>query len=127
MAAAIPIFPAPVACWLITQYQRHVSPRKGFRCAYGVLHRRDSCSRFGKRAIRRHGIAAGLRLLRRRFDHCRSAAHVLEYDRQRGKRDRRDRFHACVNGWNPGCSGADFAECGGELACNGCLELPCAG
>ncbi|WP_242032792.1 membrane protein insertion efficiency factor YidD [Oscillatoria sp. FACHB-1406] len=25
-------------------YQRHLSPRKGFACAYRVLHNRDSCS-----------------------------------------------------------------------------------
>ena len=126
-ALSIPISPATLGCWLITQYQLHLSPRKGFRCAYGVLHGRDSCSRFGKRAVERLGLAGGLRLLRRRFELCRSAAHVLEYDRQRGRQDRRDRFHACVNGWDPGCSRADLGECAGELACDGCLELGLAG
>jgi putative component of membrane protein insertase Oxa1/YidC/SpoIIIJ protein YidD len=112
---------SPLACWLITGYQRHVSPRKGFRCAYRVLRGRDSCSQFAKRAIDRHGVVTGVRLLNRRFERCRWASHVLEYDRAKRRRDRRDRALWCANGWNPGCDTADEVAC---CAAEGCLELP---
>ena len=111
----------PLTCWAISQYQRHLSPLKGFRCAYRVLHGRDSCSQFALRAIGRHGMVAGTKLLRRRFERCRSASHALDYDRALRRRERRERGLWCVNGWNPGCNTADdVACCAGE----GCLELP---
>ena len=54
----------------ITVYQRYVSPLKGYSCAFRVRTGRDSCSAYGKRAIARHGLAAGLQLLKRRMEHC---------------------------------------------------------
>jgi len=119
MAAAVPL--SPLTCWAITQYQRHVSPRKGFRCAYRALRGRDSCSQFAKRAIERHGVAIGARLLSRRFERCRSARHVLEYDRAKRQKERREGPLWCVNGCDPGCGTADDVAC---CAAEGCLELP---
>lgn len=55
---------------LIQLYRRHVSPRKGYRCAWGRLTGRDSCSGVGLRAIRRAGFIAGIHLLQRQFDRC---------------------------------------------------------
>jgi len=63
---------------------------------------------------------AGMRLLRRRFARCRTASLVAEYDKQRARRSRGERFRACVAGWNPGCTRADAAGC----AADGCCELP---
>lgn len=54
----------------IRAYQRHLSPRKGFCCAYRHHTGRASCSTLGYRAVRRHGVLAGLALLRRRLGLC---------------------------------------------------------
>jgi len=54
--------PRDLALLAITLYQRHLSPYKGFRCAYALHTGRASCSRLGYRAIRRHGLR-GLGLL----------------------------------------------------------------
>jgi putative component of membrane protein insertase Oxa1/YidC/SpoIIIJ protein YidD len=54
----------------IRLYQRYVSPRKGFACAYRIHTGGQSCSSFGFRAIERHGLTRGLKLLRRRLDLC---------------------------------------------------------
>ncbi|WP_083286942.1 MULTISPECIES: membrane protein insertion efficiency factor YidD [unclassified Janthinobacterium] len=56
--------------WAIRVYQRHLSPWKGFRCAYRVLTGRDSCSAYGYKVIARHGLRAGLALLQRRLRAC---------------------------------------------------------
>lgn len=54
----------------IRAYQRHLSPHKGYRCAYRQHTGRASCSALGYRAIRRKGLLAGLALLRRRTGLC---------------------------------------------------------
>jgi putative component of membrane protein insertase Oxa1/YidC/SpoIIIJ protein YidD len=78
MTATLPL--SPLACWLIGTYQRYLSPRKGFRCAYRARHkRRSSCSQFARRAINRLGLLPGIRLLRRRFEKCHHAKRVLDY------------------------------------------------
>lgn len=51
-------------------YQRHLSPRKGFCCAYRHHTGRASCSALGFRVVRRFGAWAGLGLLRRRLHLC---------------------------------------------------------
>ena len=64
-----------IALWAIGLYQRHLSPRKGYSCAYRVHVGGTGCSGFGKHAIRKHGVLLGLVLLRRRFAKCAWHAH----------------------------------------------------
>jgi putative component of membrane protein insertase Oxa1/YidC/SpoIIIJ protein YidD len=59
-----------LALALIGLYQRHLSPRKGFCCAYRFHTGAASCSALGHRAIRRHGLRRGLALLDRRLARC---------------------------------------------------------
>ena len=51
-------------------YQRVISPRKGFCCAYRSCTGRASCSTLGYRAIRRHGVIDGIAVLRLRLQAC---------------------------------------------------------
>jgi len=61
---------ASLALCAIRGYQRHLSPHKGFRCAYRCATGRDGCSGYGYRVIGRFGLLAGLKLLRRRLRLC---------------------------------------------------------
>ena len=54
----------------IRGYKRHLSPRKGFACAYRVHAGGCSCSTLGLRAISRYGAWRGLGVLRRRLEQC---------------------------------------------------------
>jgi len=54
----------------ISAYQRYLSPRKGFCCAYRAHTGRKSCSTLGFRAVRRYGVVLGLTVLRRRLYLC---------------------------------------------------------
>jgi len=54
----------------IRLYQRHLSPYKGFCCAYRVHTGQASCSSLGYRAIRRFGLWPGLVILRQRLVKC---------------------------------------------------------
>lgn len=104
MTAALPI--SPLACWLIDLYQRYISPRKGFCCAYRVRHRRrDSCSQYAKRAIAKLGLLPGVRLLGRRFDKCADACKALRYEPKQRLHEEDKRRHSswadCAEGCEP--------------------------
>lgn len=51
-------------------YQRHLSPYKGFCCAYCAYTGSASCSAFGARAIRRYGVWDGMAVLQGRLRKC---------------------------------------------------------
>jgi putative component of membrane protein insertase Oxa1/YidC/SpoIIIJ protein YidD len=73
----------------IRAYQRYLSPHKGFACAYRVHTGRSNCSALGYRAVRRHGVFAGLGLIRRRtllcgVAHRRHAPPLAALQPQRG-------------------------------------------
>ena len=54
----------------IRGYKRHLSPHKGFSCAYRVHEGCASCSTLGLRAISRYGAWRGLGVLRLRLEQC---------------------------------------------------------
>ena len=60
----------PIALLAVRLYQRHLSPHKGFVCAYRVHTGRCSCSEIGFRAIRRFGVIDGCAVLRERLNLC---------------------------------------------------------
>ena len=61
---------ASLALSAIRGYQRYLSPHKGYACAYRCATGRDGCSGYGYRVIARFGLAAGVKLLRRRLRLC---------------------------------------------------------
>ncbi|MDZ7959292.1 MAG: membrane protein insertion efficiency factor YidD [Aulosira sp. DedQUE10] len=61
----------------ITGYQKHISPRKGFVCAYRVLYGGESCSQYIKRVIAEDGFGALLTKSRKRFQACKQANRIL--------------------------------------------------
>lgn len=63
-------FAARLALAAIRGYQRHLSPHKGFSCAYRCATGRASCSAHGYRVIERFGLWNGLALLQRRLRLC---------------------------------------------------------
>jgi len=66
-----------VLIWAINQYQRYISPRKGFVCAHRVLNGGDSCSEAVKQAALTNGLTGACGMVRRRFRECGEAARLL--------------------------------------------------
>lgn len=66
-----------IAVSAIHLYRRHISPRKGFRCAHHVLHGCGSCSDFGLQVFARRPFAQAFVMQRRRFQECVQAKQVL--------------------------------------------------
>jgi putative component of membrane protein insertase Oxa1/YidC/SpoIIIJ protein YidD len=93
----------------IRLYQRYLSPRKGFACAYRACTGGASCSELGFRAIRRYGLRGGLRVLDARLERCRQAAS------QQPRRTAWPRAQAGDCDCDLPCSSfdaCDFASCG---------------
>ncbi|WP_414542936.1 membrane protein insertion efficiency factor YidD [Nostoc sp. CCY0012] len=62
----------------ITEYQKHISPHKGFACAHRVLYGGESCSQYFKRVIAQDGFRSALIKSRERFQACKQANHILQ-------------------------------------------------
>jgi putative component of membrane protein insertase Oxa1/YidC/SpoIIIJ protein YidD len=73
----------------ISSYQRHVSPRKGFACAYRVATGRCSCSEFARRLVHRVGTLTSARLLAGRFRRCGEASAALSESAEQKPKSKR--------------------------------------
>lgn len=73
---------AAVAC--ITGYQRHLSPRKGFSCAYRVHTGGESCSQYVKRVLLEEGLVGAPAKTRARFAACQEAHLALRAQAAQG-------------------------------------------
>ncbi|QLE54565.1 membrane protein insertion efficiency factor YidD [Nostoc sp. TCL26-01] len=61
----------------IANYQKHISPHKGFACAHRILYGGESCSQYIKRVISEEGVSAGWHKSRARFQACKQANLIL--------------------------------------------------
>jgi putative component of membrane protein insertase Oxa1/YidC/SpoIIIJ protein YidD len=77
--------------FLITLYQKYISPYKGFRCAYACYHESLSCSARVKNIIAEHGLFAGWPLIKQQFKDCHLAYQTLETEREKREREKRQR------------------------------------
>lgn len=61
----------------IAVYQHRVSPRKGWRCAHGVLHGGDGCSAAARTLLATRGLLGTALPMAARFLACYQAARML--------------------------------------------------
>jgi putative component of membrane protein insertase Oxa1/YidC/SpoIIIJ protein YidD len=87
----------------IKGYQRHLSPYKGYACAYRVAHGGTGCSGFAKTAIADLGLFRAIPAIRLRFAACRDAAEELREQKQKREKDKW--YDNCLSGCDcaPGC------------------------
>lgn len=117
-----------IATFFITLYQKFISPLKGFRCAYGVLHGGHSCSDVIKNDIHTHGIFRAIPMAKEQFTACKEANEELK--RNPKKRNRvctRDNvcevlycldFSSCSPSSNNSCDLPD--GCDNPISCDSC-------
>ena len=103
----------------IRLYQRWISPRKGFHCAYRVHTGRCGCSALGYRAIRLFGARRGLGVLRLRFEQC-ALKHALYGPRRFVPRGERGDVDCDCDADACPCDVPD--DCLDALDCDGCGE-----
>lgn len=98
---------------LIRMYQKHISPRKGYGCAYRLYGgARTGCSGHGLQLFQRFGVVKAWKLLRRRFDKC--AWHSYQENRARyafAKSQRGECDCGAVDCPTPHCDTPDCPKC----------------
>jgi putative component of membrane protein insertase Oxa1/YidC/SpoIIIJ protein YidD len=121
------------AAALIAGYQQHLSPRKGFECAYRLLHGGESCSQYIKRTILEVGLIEAVRASRHRLQACKSASLVLksqmetQEDPEKDSERRRDSSEDNSSSQCP-ITPLDFPTAGCEaIDCGGSAWEGCAG
>jgi putative component of membrane protein insertase Oxa1/YidC/SpoIIIJ protein YidD len=77
-------FAAQLADLSIGVYQRYISPRKGFCCAYRAHTGKRSCSAWGRTIVQKLGLIAFLAFLPAQFARCKQAYAKLLAQRQAG-------------------------------------------
>ncbi|MBN3896407.1 MAG: membrane protein insertion efficiency factor YidD [Nostoc sp. NOS(2021)] len=70
-------FTRQVSAAAITGYQKHISPHKGFACAYRILYGGESCSGYIKWVVAKEGLKAAFVNSRERFQACKQANQIL--------------------------------------------------
>lgn len=116
------------AAALIGGYQKHISPKKGFSCAYRVLHKSQSCSEFIKRTILERGLIEAIPAAQHRLQACKAANQVLkskmETQRRQGERNSDWANNRCLACTENSC---EAIGCGFEAwdGCAGCSEVDC--
>ncbi|TAN85469.1 MAG: membrane protein insertion efficiency factor YidD [Phormidium sp. SL48-SHIP] len=63
---------------LIDLYQTYISPRKGYSCAYRILHQGESCSCYVKNSLLETDLMSAISRSRQRFRDCHEAAKILK-------------------------------------------------
>ena len=122
---------------LINFYQRHLSPRKGYRCAHARLHGGAGCSGFARDAIEHRGLRAALPQVRARFGACKAAAQTLRAERRvdldkREPHEKKKPQELAKSDWSHGVCDALWIMpdgfCCAEAACEGaaCADIGCA-
>ena len=90
-------FLANSAVSAINWYQREISPKKGFCCAYHVLHGQDSCSNVVKKAFHNHGTIAGVLSVFSQAKKCYSAFVALsEQEHDPSKKENESNASFCA-------------------------------
>ncbi len=67
-----------VFIFIIELYQRFISPRKSFRCAYHAYWGGATCSGYSKKAFSRFGILRGICLTIRGFKACSATLQLAQ-------------------------------------------------
>lgn len=118
----------PLALLLIRGYQRHLSPRKGFSCAYRVHRGGHSCSAHGYHSISKHGFFLGMRLLRRRLDRCAWANHMHRSANAASVEALVASRMTAQGGFVDGCDagGCDVPDCGSPDCSLDCSSVDCS-
>lgn len=80
-----------LALFLISLYQKYISPYKGYRCAYGVLHQQGTCSTRVSQVIRDEGLVAGWGKIKKQFIMCSEAYEQIKDKNSEKNKKKKDK------------------------------------
>lgn len=81
--------------FIIRLYQRYISPHKGYRCAYAILHNQPSCSNSVINIIEINGLIRGWQLIMQQFNYCSLAYSKIQKEENNKKKEKNSWCHPC--------------------------------
>jgi len=130
------------ADFAIRDYQRYISPHKGFSCAHSKLYGEASCSTYFRQSLATEGLSKTLELFPDRLTECHKAGVILRSQRFGSKKEGEGKnkkisnteesncgfdtsgccdFSYCDTNHNGSCDGGDCSGCdGGGCDVGGC-------
>ncbi len=109
---------------LIVFYQKYISPYKGFRCAYAMLHCGDSCSRVIRKIVEVDGVVGGWKSIKRQFFLCSLAYDSLLKEGNGGAKKKKRCLDRCDADPCQMLNCLPKKWCSGDGTGGGC-DLPC--
>jgi putative component of membrane protein insertase Oxa1/YidC/SpoIIIJ protein YidD len=106
----------------VRDYQKYVSPYKGFCCAYRKLHGSESCSEFFRQTVQIQGLAAAIPLFQERLAACKQAhltlkvraqaAQAAEEESDNQQKQKQSQTSEPSTSSNDPCAGLAGCDCG---------------
>ena len=93
-------------------YQKHLSHRKGYKCAHGVLHGNTTCSAAILNIVKEKSITKWYSLSKKQFESCKNSK--IEIDKIKKDKKKKDNCSDCIPfPQNANCNCADnFCDIG---------------
>ncbi|MCF6236433.1 MAG: membrane protein insertion efficiency factor YidD [Gammaproteobacteria bacterium] len=74
-------------------YQKYLSPYKGYKCAYYMLHKTDSCSASVVNIIEKKGVFKGWSNIKNQFNLCALAYEKIKEEDEKNKDKKKGGCH----------------------------------
>ena len=108
-------FTGSLVDFAIRDYQRYISPHKGFSCAHRKLYGKASCSGYFRESVAKEGLSKSLQLFPDRLAECKEAYLILqsqkfgskEKDSEKNKEQKIEEAHKTEQSGCDCCSGID--------------------
>jgi len=84
-----------IALFIIKLYQKYLSPRKGYCCAYGSLYNNGSCSQRVSNIISENGLISGWSQIKNQFVMCSEAYEVIQEKNRKKAKKKKDEIDWC--------------------------------
>lgn len=85
-----------IAIGSIRFYQKHLSHRKGYKCAHGVLHQNGTCSSIILNIVKTEPLTKWYSLIRGQFNNCKVALKTIEEQKEKDNKKRREGKKECL-------------------------------
>ena len=94
----------------INFYQKYISPKKGYYCAYRVHHNDLSCSEFAKTTIQNIGLLNSFSVIKNRFEECKLSSDFLDdyYKSRTDPKNIKEGTDACFTAYCCSSAGSFF-------------------
>jgi putative component of membrane protein insertase Oxa1/YidC/SpoIIIJ protein YidD len=93
-------------------YQKHLSSRKGYKCAHGVLHQNGTCSSIILNIVKENSITKWKSKISEQFSSCKQAKFTIDKEREEKKKKEKSRFcDTPASCGDCGTSSMNFKKC----------------